>query len=326
MEIKERKIVFMGTPEFAAYSLEVILNSGIKVAGVVTTPDKKKGRGLKLSSSEVKKVAIKNGLPILQPANLKDEVFLSQLRNLEADLFVVVAFRMLPKVVWGMPSLGTINLHASLLPQYRGAAPINWAIINGEKETGVTTFFINEEIDTGAILKQQKVNISETDTAGDLHDKLMKVGANVLVETIINIFKGEIKPIPQDQLVSGNEELKKAPKIFRENCKIDWNKPSEEVYNFIRGLSPYPGAWTILELLKNGKSEKIELKILKASKTNKNTKGEVPGTLLFSGGKICVSTNDAYIELTEVKPQSKSSMSAEAFVNGYAQFNPKIVF
>ncbi len=324
--MKSRKIVFMGTPQFAAYSLEKIIESGINVAAVVTVPDKKKGRGLKVAESEVKKVAKKYDLPLLQPEKLKDDDFLNNLRAFSADLFVVVAFKMLPKVVWEMPELGTINLHASLLPQYRGAAPINWAIINGEKETGVTTFFINEKIDTGEILKQKRVKIEDSDTAGDLHDKLMVVGADLLVETIYDVFSGDIIPIPQNKLLGKHEPLKMAPKIFRDDCRINWNLPMEQVYNFVRGLSPYPGAWCELELTKSGKKEKIEVKVLRAKKTNISTQGTKVGELIIRNGRVMVATSDFYVEITELKPQSKSVMSAEAFANGYAQFRPKIAF
>ncbi len=324
--MESRKIVFMGTPQFAAYSLEKVINAGINVAAVVTVPDKRKGRGLRVTESEVKKVAREYGLPILQPEKLKDGDFLDELKSFAADMFVVVAFRMLPKAVWEMPALGTINLHASLLPQYRGAAPINWVIINGEKETGVTTFFINEKIDTGEILKQRRVKIDESDTAGDLHDKLMVVGADLLVETIYDIFSGDIVPIPQSDLIDKDEPLKMAPKIFRGDCRINWNLSSEQAYNFVRGLSPYPGAWCEMELTKNGRKEKIETKILKVKKTNIGVQGVETGALMLKNGKILVATNDFYIEIIELKPQSKSVMTAESFVNGYAQFQPKIVF
>jgi methionyl-tRNA formyltransferase len=242
----------MGTPEFAVTSLEELLESGCDVVGVVTAPDKPAGRGQVITEPEVKKFAAARGIKVLQPEKLKDAEFLAQLKALNADLQVVVAFRMLPEVVWNMPPKGTINLHASLLPQYRGAAPINWAVINGETETGVTTFFLKHEIDTGDILFTEKVSVPENFTAGDLHDKLMHKGAGLLVKTVKAIESGRYKEQPQVHLAE-NAELKHAPKIFKEDCRVNWDKPMANVYNHIRGLSPYPTAFTTL----NGKTLKI---------------------------------------------------------------------
>ncbi|MGZ3927285.1 MAG: methionyl-tRNA formyltransferase, partial [Mucilaginibacter sp.] len=239
------RIVFMGTPEFAVTSLDALIKAGSEIVGVVTAPDKPAGRGQKLNVSAVKQYALDNNLRVLQPEKLKNEEFLEELRSLNADLQVVVAFRMLPEAVWNMPSKGTINLHASLLPQYRGAAPINWVLINGEKESGVTTFFLKHEIDTGDILFTEKVTLTGHETAGELHDRLMYKGAGLLVKTVKGVESGRYSEHPQAELSTGTE-LKNAPKIFKEDCKIDWNQPAEKVYNLIRGLSPYPTAFTIL--------------------------------------------------------------------------------
>ena len=254
---KKIRIAYFGTPEFAASQLEAILKAGYEVAVVVTMPDKPAGRGRKIQYSDVKKTALKHNLPLLQPEKLKDPMFLEQLASFQANLFIVVAFRMLPAVVWQMPELGTFNLHASLLPQYRGAAPINFAIINGETETGLTTFFLNEEIDMGAVIMREKVAIRPDETAGELHDELMVLGNQVVVETIKKIEKGEVCALPQDEMTEG-QPLKPAPKISKEFCNVDWSQDCQTVYNHIRGLSPYPAAHTSI-LSENG--EVIELKI-----------------------------------------------------------------
>src|SRR5471030_1888958 len=238
------RIVFMGTPEFAVASLDALVKAGLEVVGVITAPDKPAGRGQKLSESAVKQYAVANGLKVLQPEKLKNPEFLEELKSLKADLQVVVAFRMLPEVVWNMPPRGTLNLHASLLPQYRGAAPINWAIINGEKESGVTTFFLKHEIDTGDILFTEKVTLNGHETAGELHDRLMNKGAGLLVKTVKGVESGRYSEHPQSQLIEG-AELKHAPKIFKEDCLIDWNNTAENIYNKIRGLSPSPTAYTV---------------------------------------------------------------------------------
>ncbi len=243
---KSPQIVFMGTPDFAVESLKALIEQDYNVVGVVTVPDKPAGRGYKLQPSPVKRYALKQGLPLLQPEKLRDPRFLEELKGWKADLQVVVAFRMLPEVVWGMPPMGTFNLHASLLPRYRGAAPINWAIINGESETGVTTFSLSHEIDTGHIIFQEKTAIGETDTAGSLHDRLMTMGARLVLKTVNAITEGTAPSIPQSELVTSEAILTPAPKIFTGDCRIDWNQGVKKIYNLIRGLSPYPAAWTIL--------------------------------------------------------------------------------
>jgi len=301
-------IVFMGTPEFAVASLDALVHSRHKVAGVITVPDKPASRGLKLQESAVKKYAVEHNLKLLQPEKLKNEVFLTELKALNADLFVVVAFRMLPEAVWNMPRLGTINLHASLLPQYRGAAPINWAIINGEKETGATTFFITQEIDTGDILLQDKLPITDTDDAGTIHDKLMIEGAKLLVQTVDNIADGNVKAQKQNQ----QDAIKLAPKIFRETCKIDWTKPMEDVFNFIRGLSPYPGAWT--EIIDNT-GKKPVLKIFKTRK--QDTVKANPGKMIIgSNNHLFIGCKNNALEILELQPEGRKRMTAADYLRG----------
>ncbi|MDO3626050.1 methionyl-tRNA formyltransferase [Mucilaginibacter sp. BT774] len=301
------RIVFMGTPEFAVASLEALIESGSDIVGVVTAPDKPAGRGQKMSESAVKQYALANGLKVLQPVKLKDEQFLEELRALRADLQVVVAFRMLPEVVWSMPPLGTINLHASLLPQYRGAAPINWVLINGEKESGVTTFFLKQEIDTGHILFTEKITLTGHETAGELHDRLMDKGAGLLVKTVKAVESGRYTENPQEHLAEGIE-LKHAPKIFKEDCNINWNQPAEKVYNFIRGLSPYPTAYTML-------NDKI-LKVFGAEYELAET-GEQPGEF-FSDNRtfLKVSATDGFVHLTDVQLEGKKRMGIEEFLRG----------
>ena len=307
------KVIFMGTPDFAVLSLAKIKESGIEIAGVITAPDKPAGRGKKNQASAVKEYSVRQNIqPILQPANLKDETFLDQLRELNADLFIVVAFRMLPEVVWRMPKFGTINLHASLLPQYRGAAPINWAIINGEKKTGVTTFFIEKEIDTGNIIRQQEVEILPDDTAGSLHDKLMHDGAELLTDTILNIQDGCYEAIMQKNLI-GSSELKPAPKIFKEDCKINWENSAENIYNFIRGLSPYPCAWTEFY---NGGKDKIVFKIYFAE-IEKNRPNSEPGTIIYTNKTVKVACADGYINIKLIQQAGKKRMDTEAFLRGF---------
>jgi methionyl-tRNA formyltransferase len=301
------RIVFMGTPEFAVASLDALIQSGCNIVGVVTTPDKPAGRGQKINESAVKQYAAANGLKVLQPVKLKDEQFLEELRALSADLQVVVAFRMLPEVVWNMPRLGTINLHASLLPQYRGAAPINWVLINGEKESGVTTFFLKHEIDTGDILFTEKVTLTGRETAGDLHDRLMAKGAGLLVKTVKAVESGRYTENPQEHLTEGME-LKHAPKIFKEDCNINWDQPAEKIYNFIRGLSPYPTAYTTL-------NDKI-LKVFGAEYELAET-GEKPGEF-FSDNRtfLKVSATDGLIHLTDVQLEGKKRMGIQEFLRG----------
>ncbi|MEO6850908.1 MAG: methionyl-tRNA formyltransferase [Mucilaginibacter sp.] len=301
------RIVFMGTPEFAVASLDALIKAGSNIVGVVTAPDKPAGRGQKVSESAVKIYAIANGLKVLQPENLKDENFHVELRSLQADLQVVVAFRMLPEVVWNMPWKGTINLHASLLPQYRGAAPLNWVLINGEKESGVTTFFLKQDIDTGNILFTEKVTLTGHETAGDLHARLMYKGAGLLVKTVKAVESGRYSEHPQEELAAGTE-LKPAPKIFKDDCLIDPNQPTEKIYNKIRGLSPYPTAYILL-------NEKL-LKIFAAEYELTST-GEQPGEF-FTDNKTYLkfSAQDGFITLTDVQMEGKKRMGIEEFLRG----------
>ena len=312
MILDKLRIVFMGTPEFAVTILNELLIQKFNVVGVITAPDKPAGRGQKLSESEVKKFALEQQLPILQPTNLKDTDFISALKDLNADLFVVVAFRMLPEIVWSMPSKGTINLHASILPNYRGAAPINWAIINGEKQSGVTTFFIEKEIDTGKIIERAYVDIDENETVGELHDKLMVLGAKLICNTVDKITQGNVNGIPQVVLTEGN--LKSAPKIFKPMCEIDWSKPVEEVHNFCRGLSPYPTAWTILS--NKIKNENKSFKIFKTEKTSiKITDSK---QLVATKDGILIPCNDFYLKVIELQPEGKRRMNFKELLAGYS--------
>ncbi|RYD80412.1 MAG: methionyl-tRNA formyltransferase [Sphingobacteriales bacterium] len=298
------KIVFMGTPDFAVASLDALIQANFDVVAVITAPDKPAGRGQKLNESAVKKYASERGIPVLQPEKLKNPVFLEELKSYNADLQVVVAFRMLPEVVWSMPPKGTINLHGSLLPQYRGAAPINHAILNGEKETGVTTFFLTHEIDTGAIILSDRVAIGDDETAGELHDRLMIVGAKLLVKTVTAITEGNYTEQPQPQ----TDTLKHAPKIFKEDCKIDWNNSTELIHNFIRGLSPYPTSFTLL----NDKT----LKIFKAE--IENTEPGIAAGGFLTDGKTFLkfATKDGFIKLLDVQYEGKKRMQVEDFLRG----------
>jgi methionyl-tRNA formyltransferase len=298
------KIVFMGTPDFAVASLSALQQAGVEIVGVVTAADKPAGRGQKLNESSVKKYAVANGIKILQPVKLKDPIFIDELSSLGADLFVVVAFRMLPEIVWQMPKLGTINLHGSLLPQYRGAAPINHVIINGEKETGVTTFFLKQEIDTGDIIFSDAVPITDDETAGTLHDKLMVVGANLLVKTIKAIEINNYNEVPQPQ----SEDLKTAPKIFKDFCKIDWNQHNETVYNHIRGLSPYPTAFTTL----NEKNLKIFSAMLDDQEPS------ITAGAFLTDGKTYLkfATKNGFIKLLDVQFEGKKRMLIDEFLRG----------
>lgn len=302
------RIIFMGTPEFAVPSLNKLYEAGYDIVGVVTAPDKPAGRGMQLSESAVKKYAVENNLSVLQPEKLKDPVFIETLRSLNADLQVVVAFRMLPEIVWNMPPLGTINLHASLLPQYRGAAPINWAIINGEKQTGVTTFKLQHQIDTGNILLQEKIPVADDETAGSLHDKMMYTGAQLLLQTIRQIENGTIQEMVQPS-TADLSVLKSAPKIFNETCEINWNQPIDKIYNLIRGLSPYPTAFTYLDEKK--------LKIFSSEKEKTNESNE-PGKILTDHKtflKFCAT--DGYISLKEIQLEGKKRMNIQDFLRGY---------
>lgn len=310
------RIVYMGTPKFAVEPLRAIIEAGYNVSAVVTVPDKPAGRGLKLQPSPVKVFAEQNHIPVLQPEKLKDPQFIQTLKEINPDIAVVVAFKMLPRDVWQIPRLGTFNLHASLLPQYRGAAPINWAIINGEKETGITTFLLDEQIDTGNILLQKSVPIGETETAGELHDRLMYQGAGLVVETINMLTAGNINPIPQNQIkVSG--ELKPAPKIFKETCRVDWNNPSQKVFNHIRGLSPYPAAWTELKTKRNNVETIIPLKIYQAEKLDL-AQPQRPGTLKTDGKTyLYVFCSQGAIALKTVQQAGKKAMGIEEFLRGW---------
>lgn len=300
-------IVFMGTPGFAAYILDALVENGQNIAGVVTVADKPAGRGKKLHESEVKKTAVKHQLTVLQPTNLKDPEFIEALKALNASVFVVVAFRMLPELVWKIPSKGTFNLHASLLPQYRGAAPINWAIINGEKTTGVTTFFIDEKIDTGAVIDQMAVSIAESDTAGSLHDKLMVLGANLVQKTLLDIEKGTVNPKNQTK----DSALKEAPKIFKEDCRIDWTKDGKFIENFIRGMSPYPTAWTHL----NQDNERVILKVFEATFIKTSHYNEI-GSIIKSKKELKIAVMDGFIALLKIQLPGKRAMHVFEVLNG----------
>lgn len=302
------RIIFMGTPEFAVASLDALLEAGEEVVAVVTAPDKPAGRGQKLQQSAVKTYAVSRGIRVLQPMKLRDLQFLDDLKSLAADLQVVVAFRMLPEVVWNMPPLGTVNLHASLLPQYRGAAPINHAVINGETESGVTTFLLQHEIDTGHILFSEKVAIGPDDTAGDLHDKLMHIGAELLVRTVKALAAAKTTPIPQERLAV-DTILKHAPKIFKEDGNIDWHRPVDEVYNLIRGLSPYPTAYTELD----GQM----LKIFKARKEKVPVNHPVGSYYTDGVSFLKFTCPDGYIDIQEVQLAGKKRMDTQAFLRGY---------
>ena len=297
------RIVFMGTPDFAVASLDILVQNGYDIAAVITAPDRLGCRGMKqIIESPVKKYAVEHNIRILQPEKLRNEDFLKELKELNAELQIVVAFRMLPEVVWNMPPLGTFNLHASLLPKYRGAAPINWAIINGEKTTGCTTFFLTHEIDTGNILLQNEISIDEQDTAGSLHDKLMTTGANLVLQTVRGIESQSITPFPQ----TGEPSL--APKIFHDTCRIDWNTSVDKAYDFIRGLSPYPGAWTTV----NG----VQLKIYETKK-HKSASVETAGKYEFLDKKVLrMYCNNGYLEIISVQAEGKRRMSITEYLNG----------
>ncbi len=299
------RIIFMGTPEFAVPSLEILVEHKFNVVAVITAPDKPQGRGQKIIYSPVKESALKHNIPVLQPEKLKSPEFLEELKSYEANLQVVVAFRMLPEVVWAMPVLGTFNLHASLLPQYRGAAPINWAIINGEKETGATTFFLKHQIDTGSIIFQEKEIISEDDTVGELYERLMITGAQLVLKTVTSIEQGNYPSIPQTE----STEIKHASKIFKETCQINWNQSSEQIRNFVRGLNPYPTAWCEL----NGKTYKVfKVSVLKESQGDKET-----GNLNTDNKNyLSVRTADGWISIEELQPEGKRRMDVREFFRG----------
>ena len=307
---KKPRIVFMGTPAFAVASLSALLAAKMNVVAVVTAPDKPSGRGMKLQPSAVKQFAIENNIEVLQPEKLKSPAFFDALKTLKADLQVVVAFRMLPEIIWSMPPMGTLNVHGSLLPQYRGAAPINWAIINGEKQTGVTTFQLQHAIDTGNILLQAPIDISENMTAGELHDIMKEVGANVLVKTIEGLQNNTIKATPQ---TNDNVTLKHAPKIFTQDCEIDWHQSVNDIHNLIRGLAPFPGAIT-----------KVEGKIVKLYSTNKlpSSVTETPGTFITDGKTFAkIACKDGYIGINDIQWEGKKRMPIVDFLRGYRKSN-----
>lgn len=315
MAAEKLKIVFLGTPEFAVASLNILLKNNYEIAAVVTAPDQPSGRGLQLSESAVKKFAVEHGLKIFQPVKLKDELFLAELKKINANLQIVVAFRMMPVELWNMPSRGTFNLHASLLPQYRGAAPINRAIMNGEKQTGVTTFFLKHEIDTGNILFNESILIGDHDTAGDLHDRLMTTGAELVLKTVKAIESNTYREIPQSDAISGSEILKTAPKIFKEDCKIKWNQKAEIIYNHIRGLSPYPTAFTELCSPDN---KILQLKIYKGDKEIVSTPTRA-GTIQTDGKTFLkIVALDGLIKITELQLAGKKKMAVEDFLRGSA--------
>ena len=316
MSKQSPRIIYMGTPGFAVRPLQLLLESACNVVGVITAPDRRAGRGKKLTHSEIKSFVLQQEkpIPLLQPESLKDPEFLEDLRALKPDLQIVVAFRMLPEVVWSIPSMGTFNLHASLLPQYRGAAPINHVLINGEKETGVTTFFIDEKIDTGQILLQERCAIGSDETAGELHDRLMELGAKLVLETVLQLSSGKLQAKSQDQYLESASGLNPAPKIFKENCRIDWNLPGNKLFNLIRGLSPYPGAYTMLE---REDGEALQCKIFKAS-FEEVPQIDAPGTISTDGKhSLKVSVKDGMIHVHSIQMAGKRKMDIKDFLAGF---------
>ena len=306
---RDLRIVFMGTPDFAVATLKNLLDHNYNVVGVITAPDRPAGRGRKLKSSAVKKFALENHLKIMQPTNLKSEDFIKELQSLNANLQIIVAFRMLPKVVWDMPEYGTFNLHASLLPNYRGAAPIHWAIINGEVKTGVTTFFIDDKIDTGAIIIKEEKDITKDETVGELHDKLMDIGSDLVIKTLKLIEADKIKTTIQPE----DQDLKTAYKLNRENCKINWNENLNHIYNKIRGLNPFPTAWCYLD---NGDDKKLSIKIYGVSKTEELHNSE-NGTVLITDNKIKVACKNGFINIKELQLPNKRKMDSVSLLNGF---------
>jgi methionyl-tRNA formyltransferase len=312
--MQKLRIIFMGTPEFAAHNLKVLYNSDVaNIVAVITAPDKPAGRGQKLKPSAVKEAAMELGIPVMQPEKLKDLAFLSELQSYNADLQVVVAFRMLPEVVWNMPAKGSFNLHASLLPQYRGAAPINWAVMNGEKQTGVTTFFLNHDIDTGNIIMQESLAILPEDDAGTVHDKLMEAGSKLVVKTVSVIADNTVEEKPQSQLSNG-EEIKPAPKIFKDDCRTNWTDKAVRIHNKIRGLSPYPTAWT--ELVEPGK-DPILMKIFKAEILYEESRLKPCEVYCDKEKVLMVGTSDFALRIFEIQLAGKKRMYVEDFLRGY---------
>ena len=311
--MSDLRIVYMGTPDFAVAPLDALIEAGFNVVGVVTNPDKPAGRGRKIQESAVKVYAKNKGLTIFQPEKFRDEEFLSELRALKADLQIVVAFKMLPQVVWDMPAKGTVNLHASLLPHYRGAAPLNWAIINGEKETGVTTFLLKHEIDTGNIIKQERVVIGEDETVGELHDKLMVVGSALIVDTVRSIQDDSYTLISQEELLAGEQSIH-APKIFKEDCRIDWSKDINNVYNLIKGLSPYPAAWAVFT---SAEVKDLSIKIFQASKEVCDHKHTIGSLVSDSKTYLKVAVKGGYINLLTIQMAGKKRMNVLDFLRGF---------
>ena len=314
MKKEDIRIVYMGTPDFAVASLKALVEGGYHVVGVITMPDKPAGRGHKLQASAVKEYALSQNLPLLQPEKLKDESFLEALREWKADLQIVVAFRMLPEVVWNMPRLGTFNLHASLLPQYRGAAPINWAVINGDKQTGATTFFLTHEIDTGKIIMQEHIGIGDKENVGSVHDRLMEIGAQLVIKTVDAIIEEKVEAIDQSQFYKDESELRLAPKIFKDTCHIDWTKDVESIYNLVRGMSPYPAAWSELT---TPDGEKTGMKIFETEKRKESH--HLPAGSIQTDGKshIDVACQDGFIRLKSVQLAGKKRMDVASLLNGY---------
>lgn len=323
MEKKDLRIVFMGTPEFAVETLKALVENDYNVVAVVTQPDKPVGRHqTEMQPSEVKKYALEHNLPVLQPVKMKDPEFVEQLRSYNANLQVVVAFRMLPEVVWDMPEYGTFNVHAALLPQYRGAAPINWAVINGETQTGVTTFFLDHDIDTGKVIMQKPFDIPEEADVEYVYDGLMHLGADICMETLDRIIAADGHPesIPQEELITAGQELHAAPKIFKETCQINWNQPAKKVYDFVRGLSPYPGSWTTLV---SPEGKETVLKIFKTKRTEIR-QGSV-GTTAIVDHKPCIATADGLLIIEELQLAGKKRMNGRDFLNGIKNFDNYII-
>jgi len=310
---KKLRIVFLGTPHFAVESLDILLKNNYNIVGVVTAPDSPSGRGLEVHQSPVKEYATANGLKVLQPVKLKDESFINELKSLKADLQIVVAFRMLPESVWNMPPSGTFNLHASLLPQYRGAAPINWAIINGEKETGVTTFFLQHEIDTGKILFQETVPINDDETAGELHDTLKVIGANLVLKTVEAIESKTYTPVSQDSLQGNEQILHKAPKIFKDDCRIDWNKSIHQLHDFVRGLSPHPGAWTEF---KSPIGNDYQFKIFKTHKEIYSSNLPLKTILTDYKTHFKIVVDGGFLHITELQASGKKQLTIQDYLRG----------
>jgi len=317
MTKQDLKIIFFGTPDFAVESLSRLVEGGYNVAAVVTMPDKPAGRGRQLKQSDVKRYAVEHGLPVLQPAKLKDKAFIEELRSYGAQLFIVIAFRMLPEAVWQMPPLGTFNLHASLLPRYRGAAPINWAVMNGDTETGVTTFFLKHEIDTGDVIQQRSCPIGRHDNVEDIHDRLMVMGADMVLETVDAIIAGTVKPIPQDQMLTTGQQPTPAPKIFKDTCRILWDSPAETIYNHIRGLSPYPAAWTVLADETGNEITTLKLFTTGEPQPFSNNETPKPGAIAATRKTMSIACADGWLQIISLQQSGKKRMDTDAFLRGF---------